>query len=66
MSVFPKFDKSSVIPRDIPQVPNADVISKMMAVMDKDGSEIDNAIVANNTMKIDKIMTAYERNTSVN
>ena len=63
---FPKEDKSSVIPRDIPQVPNALVISKMISIAEASGSVMNRIIVETMTMNIARIITAYERNTSIN
>ena len=57
MTTFPIPDRCSVSPRDIPQVPNADVISKRICINVACGSDNDKIIVAKTTKKVDKIMT---------
>ena len=62
---FPTIDKSLVIPRLIPHVPNADVISKMICVVVAYGSVICKIIVAISTIKSAKKIITKDLNTSV-
>lgn len=55
---FPMTDKSSVTPKDIPQVPNADVISKISAVIGIVGSVTVNTIAENMTIRAASKITA--------
>lgn len=58
MTSFPKEDRFSVTPSDIPHVPNAEVISNSRDATGTPGSETDNIIVAAKTIRIAKTNTA--------